>query len=153
MTRKKIELGDIFELKIIKGFIYLQCVNIPEDKTQVELIRVYYDIHRTRPSDFTLIQKSSYFYIGFVLQAASNKKIIEKVCNIPIEKDFELPRYFRTKNLSGDGWHIVDAIAWKRQSFKKLNNNQKQLSPWGIWNDTLIKERMNNGWKLENWDI
>ena len=153
MTRKKIVLGDIFELKSDKGYIYLQCVKIPENRTEVELIRVYYDMHPTKTNDFNLIQKSFYFYIGFVVQAAVNRELIEKVCNSPIETDFELPRYFRTENLFGEGWQIVDSITMNRQSFKKITNEQKKLSPWGIWNDTLIKEKMDKGWTLENWNI
>ena len=153
MTRKKVELGDIFELKTDKGYIYLQCVNIPENRTEVELIRVYYDIHLTKKNDFTRIQKSSYFYIGFVLQAALNKTIIKKAGNVPIEAGFELPRYYRTENFFGEGWQIVDSKTLQRQTFKNLSNEQKMLSPWGIWNDTLIKEKMDKGWRLENWNI
>ncbi len=62
MAIRKIELGDIFELKTSKGYIYLQCVRIPVDKRQdVELIRVYYNVHQTQTNDISLIQKSFFF--------------------------------------------------------------------------------------------
>ncbi|NYE07484.1 hypothetical protein F4694_004295 [Bacillus niacini] len=28
----------------------------------------------------------------------------------------------------------------------RKGNEQKQLSPWGTWNDTLLKERLDEGW-------
>ena len=30
---------------------------------------------------------------------------------------------------------------------------QKELSPWGIWNDTLLIERMMEGWTPEKWIV
>lgn len=154
MAKKKIELGDIFKLKTDKGYVYLQCVRIPEDKRQeVELIRIYNDVHPTQTTDLTLIQKSSYFYLSFVLQAAYNRKIVEKVGNALLEPDFKAPRYFRTENPFGEGWQIVDSETMHRQTFKELTDEQKKLSPWGGWNDTLIIERLDEGWTLENWEI
>lgn len=154
MARKKIELGDIFQLESDKGYIYLQCVRIPEDKRQeVELIRVYYDVQPTQTTDLSLIQKSSYFYVNFVLQAAYNRNIVEKTGNASLESDFTPPRYFRTENPFEEGWQIVDSVTMHRQSFNNLTEEQKKLSPWGSWNDTLIKERLNGGWTLENWEI
>ena len=152
MARKKIELGDIFELKTSKGYVYLQCVRIPVDKRQdVELVRIYYKVHPIQTKDFSLIQKSSFFYLNFVLQAAYNRKIVEKVGNVPLESDFKPPRYFRTKNPFGEGWQIVDSVNWHRETIEKLTNEQLKLSPWGGWNDTLIIERLDEGWTLENW--
>ncbi|WP_029038045.1 hypothetical protein [Salinimicrobium xinjiangense] len=154
MGRRKIELGDIFELPTGKGFVYLQCVRIPEDRRQdVELIRVYYKVHPTQTTDIALIQKSSFFYLTFVLQAAYNRKIVEKVGNAPLEPDFKPPRYFRTENIFGEGWHIVDSVNWHRETVEELTDEQKKLSPWGGWNDTLLIERMDEGWTLENWEI
>lgn len=48
-------------------------------------------------------------------------------------------------------WDIVDTDTWKRQVVKKLTPAQVQLSPWGIWNDTLLTEKLAEGWKLEDW--
>ncbi|MFI1742834.1 hypothetical protein [Thalassobellus sediminis] len=154
MARKKIELGDIFELKTGKGYVYLQCVRIPVDKRQdVELIRVYYKIHPTQMIDISFIQKSSFFYLSFVLQAAYNRKIVQKVGNSTLEPDFKTPRYFKTENPFGEGWHIIDSENWHRETIEKLTAEQRKLSPWGVWNDTLIIERLDEGWTLEKWKI
>jgi hypothetical protein len=154
VTRKKIDLGDIFELKTDKGYIYLQCVFIPEDKRQeVELIRIYFDVHKTQTTNLSLTQQSAYFYLSFTLQAAYNKKIVEKVGNATLEPYYKPPRYFRTENVFGEGWQIVDSVTMKRQSYKELTDEQKKLSPWGVWNDTMIIERLDVGWTLQNWEL
>ena len=56
-------------------------------------------------------------------------------------------------NIRGEflGWHIVDTETWQRQLVKTLSPEQKKLSPWGIWNDTLLIENLVNDWSLEKW--
>jgi hypothetical protein len=154
MGRKKIEIGDIFELPTNKGYVYLQCVQIPKDRRQeLELIRVYYQVHPDNTTDVSVIQESQFFYLSFVLQAAYNRKIVNKIGNIPLEPEFKIPRYFRTENAFGEGWQIIDTSNWQRETKKKLTEEQKKLSPWGTWNDTLLIDRLDKGWTLENWKI
>ena len=154
MGRKKIEIGDIFELQTNKGYAYMQCVRIPEDKRQdLELVRVYYKVHPSKTMDISIIQESSFFYLRFVLQAAYNRKIVDKIGNASLEPNFHHPRYFRTENAFGDGWQIIDSANWHRETKKELTAEQKKISPWGTWNDTLLIERLDEGWTLENWKI
>ncbi len=56
-------------------------------------------------------------------------------------------------NVKGEflGWHIIDTHTWQRQLVKNLTPEHKQLSPWGIWNDTLLIENLVNDWDLEKW--
>jgi hypothetical protein len=39
----------------------------------------------------------------------------------------------------------------KRELKKVLDEKDLKLSPHGIWNDTLIIERLEENWRLENW--
>ncbi|WP_156350813.1 hypothetical protein [Psychrobacillus sp. FJAT-21963] len=48
-------------------------------------------------------------------------------------------------------WHIIDYDTWKRETVERMTEEQKQLSPWGIWNDTLLKQRLAEGWTLDRW--
>jgi hypothetical protein len=50
------------------------------------------------------------------------------------------------------GWHIVNTATWHNTLVKNLSSEEKKLSPWGIWNDTLLIERLTNDWSLENWE-
>jgi len=154
MEKNKIELGDVFEIKTESGNkIYIQCVEIPEDVVnEIELLKIFYDLHQVRPDDISSIINGGFFYNRFALKAAVKKKIVTKVGNIQLPNDFESPLYYRTENDFGEGWQIVNAKTWYRETVLTLSDDQKKLSPWGSMNDTLIIELLENGWKLENWN-
>lgn len=153
--KKQINLGDIFELTTPKGMkIYLQCVEFPTDEKQdVELVKIFYQLYEKKPDELTLITKGDFFYNRFHLKGALRKKIIQKTGNIPLSKDFVPPLFYRTENDFGKGWHIVNAKTWKRETVLELTEEQKKLSPWGMMNDTLIIELLEKGWRLENWTL
>jgi hypothetical protein len=149
----KIELGDIFEINTNKGKAYFQCVKI--DKVRGDLINVFNKLYDERPiSVENIVKVKDNYLIGFPVSAAHRRKLVEKVGNVPLPDDFALPKYMRDKHvIRGEflGWHIVDVNTLKRQFVEKLSPEQKQLSPIGIYNDTLLKEMLERGWNLENW--
>jgi len=149
----KIELGDIFEIITSEGKAYIQCVKI--DKVNCDIIKVFNQLYDERPSSIESVTNvQDYYFIGFALSAAFRRKLVEKIGNIPLSIDFELPKYMRDKHaIRGEliGWHIVDVNTLKRQFVEKLSAEQKQLSPIGIYSDTLLKEMLERGWNLENW--
>lgn len=49
------------------------------------------------------------------------------------------------------GWHIVNTDTWKGQMVNELTPEERLLSPWGIWNDTLLVERLAQKWSLDQW--
>jgi len=48
------------------------------------------------------------------------------------------------------GWHIVDNETLWRRKTDKLSDEERKLSPWDSWNDTLLSERIASGWTLEH---
>jgi hypothetical protein len=150
----KIELGDIFELDTAKGRAYFQCVKI--DKLKWDTLKVFNKLYDERPlSTESIIKVGDHYFIGFALSAAFKRKLVVKIGNIPLSNDFELPQYRRIKHIVREevlGWFIVDITTWKRQFVEVLSLEQKKLSPWGVWNDTLLKEKLESGWNLESWD-
>lgn len=155
MQTKIIKLGDIFELQTKKGNkIYLQCVELPIDtKNEVELVKIFYNLYNERPTDLNIIVKGDYFFNRFVLKAAYRKKIIDKIGNVALTENFEVPKYYRTTNFTDDAWQIIDAKTLKRETVIDLSDEQKKLSPWSMMNDTLIIELLERGWTLENWEL
>jgi len=149
----KIELGDIFEIDTRKGKAYFQCVRI--DKIKLDLIKVFNKIYQKRPESIeSVITVKDNYFIGFALSTAYRRKLVEKVGNVTLPIDFDLPKYMRSKHvIRGQflGWHIIDTNTLKRELVEKLSIDQQHLSPWGIWNDTLLKESLESGWSLENW--
>lgn len=149
----KIELGDIFEIGTNKGKAYFQCVNI--DKLNCDTIKVFNKLYSEIPTSVVDVTKEQdYYFVGFALSTAYKRKLVEKVGNVPLPSDFELSKYMRSKHvIKGEflGWDIINVVTLKRHFVEKLTTEQKRLSPWGIWNDTFLKEMLERGWNLENW--
>lgn len=150
---KKIKLGDIFEITTPKGKAYLHYVN--KDKTTGELIRVLQGLYKEEPTDLDkLVGSSELFYVSFPLSYAYKKGIVKVVGNYnPLI--FDIPKYMRSEHIiKGNflGWHIINTNTWERTLVKNLTDEQKKLSPWGIWNDTLLIEKLTNNWNLDKWE-
>lgn len=148
----RIKLGDIFEIKTAKGYAYLHFVF--KDKETGDLVRVLSGLHKERPTKFDdLVGQQEQFMVFFPLSVANRKKIVECVGNHPVN-GFDKPKFMRTEHyVRGEllGWHIVNTSTWDRQLIEKLTPEQKKLSPWGVWNDTLLIENLEANWNLELW--
>lgn len=148
----KIKVGDIFEINTPKGKAYLHYIN--KDPITGELIRVLQGLYSERPVNFNeLASLKERYIISFPLTAATKQKIVEPVGSYSAS-DFSKPKLMRTEhNVRGEflGWYIIDTDTWQRQLVKILTPEQKKLSPWGIWNDTLLIENLTNDWSLEKW--
>lgn len=149
---RKIRLGDIFEIETSKGKAYLQYVW--HDELTGEMIRVLSQFYTSRPADFEeLVFAQERFVVSFPAAAAMRKGIVERVGNLPVV-GFVKPTLMRTKHsIRGEflGWHIVDTKTLQRSLVASLDLSQLQLSPWGIWNDTLLIEKLESGWTLDSW--
>lgn len=150
LTRNKLAIGDIFELQTEKGVAFLQCVEIPTDNSNCELIKVFYQLH-TESQDLDEVVRGDFFFIRFPLRIAAFRKIVFKVGNLNLI-NFVAPLFYRTTHILTDDWQIVDAKTWKRETIKKLSPEHIKLSPWGVFNDTLLKELLVANWRLEKWN-
>lgn len=148
----RIKVGDIFEINTPKGKAYLHYIY--KDKTIGDLIRVLPGLYSERPAGFDKLAASKERYIIFFpLSAAYKQKIVEQVSHYPVD-NFEKPKYMRNDHIiRGEflGWHIIDTETWQRQLVKTLTPEQKKLSPWEVWNDTLLIENLLNDWSLDKW--
>ncbi len=148
----RIKIGDIFEIKTPLGKAYLHYIY--KDNIIGELIRVIPGLYSERPIIFDdLVTLRERYIISFPLAVANKQKIVEQVGYYSAAK-YRKPKFMRTEhNVRGKlmGWHIVDTENWHRQLVENLSPEQKKLSPWGIWNDTLLIENLINDWRLENW--
>jgi len=147
----KIKIGDIFEINTPKGKAYLHYIY--SDKTLGELIRVLNGLYTERPENFDKIALNERYMLFFPLKVACNRKIVEKVKYFSAV-NYNMPKYMRAKHsIRGEflGWHIIDTATWERQLIKDLSKEQIKLSPWGVWNDTLLIEKLVDDWSLEKW--
>ena len=153
-TMKRTKIGDVFEIDTPKGKGYFQYVY--SDKKMGELIRILPGLYSHTPEEMSSItaEKEMYF-VHFPLNAAYKQGIVRLVGNFALPEELEIPRKMRDDFVDRNGnricWHIVDYETWKRESVKELTDEQKRLSQWGIWNDTLLIQRMAEGWTPQQW--
>jgi hypothetical protein len=155
MALPKIKKGDVFEIVTSKGMGYFQCVQ-ETPANECELIRVFKGVfpNEEAANIDKLVTDDAAYFIQFPLKYGVKKKVIRLVENYDVPANLIVPQIFRTKHIvRGEfiAWHIVDCETLMRKSVKQLTDDQKKLSPFGMWNDTLLAERIANGWSLEDW--
>lgn len=150
---KKVQIGNIYQIDTNKGLALFQLVNIPVDtRNDVEMIKVSYILFDKVPQLTEDIFKEGYFFVRFPVKAALRRKIIHLVGFLSLPERFELPRKERTAHYFKEGyWIISNREDDKFIEVMNLNDQQILLSPSGVWNDTYLKERLEEGWRLENW--
>lgn len=151
---KRIKIGDVFRIKTDNGIAYFQYVF--NNKTIGELIRILPGLYEEQLNNLSdLVEEKELFFIHFPLKAAYKQEIVNFVDNFDLPKSLKLPRYMRSKKVDNESklisWQIIDYNTWKRESVNKLSPEQIKLSPWGTWNDTLLIERLSEGWTLDKW--
>jgi hypothetical protein len=149
----KTQIGDIFEIQTPAGKAYLHYIK-KDPKAGRELVRILPGLYSERPSDFQqLASLEEQYLLFFPVSAAKRKRIIEWVGFYPAD-NIDMPKFMRDEfNVKGEslGWHIVDTQTWHRELVKDLTPEQRKLSDWASWNDTLLIKRLLEGWSLEKW--
>ena len=152
---KRVKNGDVFEISTKRGIAYFQCVKEAKP-TECEVIRILpgvYSIDQIKNLD-ELVKQDEVFFIQFPLKYAVKQNCVRLIGNYPVPEQVKLPKYYRDKHIvKGEfvSWHIVDAKTLKIRAVKELSEEEKHLSPAGIWNDTLLAERIAEEWKPDDW--
>lgn len=148
----KLKPGDTYRIPTQKGYGFLQYIET--DDLGIEFVRILEPISENGEITQAEVNQSERWNIGFPLKVAIRRKIVEKVGHFDLPKEFEKPEFARSKHtIRGEfhGWHIVNRKTLMHQLKKELNEDDLKLSPHGIMNDTLIIERLEENWRLENW--
>ena len=153
--RRSIQLGDVFELETPKGLAYLQYAYY--DPQMGELIRVAPGTYGTRPANLaTVIAGCEIFYTFFPLATALKQKIIRRISNYEIPVHVARPPVLRSPgrvNMTSkriENWWLWDGVrSWP---VNELTEEQKKLSVKAIWNDTLLVDRIVNGWRPSDYE-
>ena len=155
VSRVRPILGDIVEINTPKGFAYAQYTHKHTKPPRFgELIRVLPGLFEEEPEDFSqIVRERERFFVFFPLSAACNRRIVSIIANEkipPIASDFPLLRQagFVDRDGKVHDWWIFDG---KRERRPRRSDPQiASLSPCEIWNDTLLIERIAEGWSIEN---
>lgn len=146
---KKIMIGDIVEIDVAGGYCYAQITH--KNKMYGELLRVASGIRSGRVDNLEdLMGADIAFTIFFPLGAAVKRGLVRIVGNVPVPKHLSTFPTFRAgmvnpKTQKVDDWWLWDGEREWRVG--QLTPEQKEFPIRSIWNDTLLRERIEAGWR------
>lgn len=146
---KRIKIGDLVEIPTKRGFAYAQFTHLTEKYGA--LLRVYAGFYSSPPEDYCkFATRREIFVLFFPLQAAVNRDIVRVIGNCAIsERAKEFPT-FRSgmvdmKTQKVNNWWLWDGTkSWR---VGELTPDQYEYPVEGIWNDTILIERLESGWR------
>jgi len=143
----------VIEIPTPKGLAYAQFTHkVPRYGA---LLRVLPGLFPQRPSDFTeLVRQRPVFSTFFPLGAACNREIVYVVASESIPPHSSSLPIFRNSHLDRTGKRVGPWYLWDGQRewrVETLDNQQfRDYPPLGVWNDTLLVERILTGWRHED---
>ncbi|OWY27051.1 hypothetical protein [Herbaspirillum robiniae] len=145
---KKLKYGDVVEIKTKNGLAYAQYTH--KHKQFGALLRVFSNIYTSRPGNLPELIKLEPTFICFSpLGAAVNRGIVSIVDCAAVPLEAQAFPTFRagiinpsTKKV--DVWWLWDGeTEWR---VGEIDAEQRKLPIRGVWNDTLLIERIESGW-------
>lgn len=147
----RIKIGDVIEIQTTKGYFYAQYTH--KDPTYGALIQVNRNPFRERPRD---IEDAVLDEVGIVtffpLSLAIHRNIFARIGNVPVpDGRQEFPVFRICGGIDRNGkvkqWKFWDGQnTWPDQWLTELTDEEMELPIEGIWNDTLLIERLEAGW-------
>lgn len=152
VNRKRPKIGDIVEIKTPQGLAYFQYTH--EHPEMTSLIRVLPGLYSERPSDFReLATQQERFVVLFPLGAALRRGLVQIVANEEVPSPARKFPLFRAAGARDKDGRVLNWWLWdgKRSWYiGVLKPEHHKLPTEGIWNDTLLIERIVSGWKPED---
>jgi hypothetical protein len=151
VIRKRPRIGDLIEISTPNGFAYAHFTH--KHARYGALIRVVPGFYAARPSIFaSLVQLRPQFMTFFPLGVACNRGIVSIVANETVPMHAAAFPTFRSGTPGLDGrvetWWLWDGTTeWRVGA---LTPAMRLLPIRGIWNDTLLIERISLGWRSED---
>ncbi|RXV64137.1 hypothetical protein D1006_40750 [Burkholderia stabilis] len=146
-----IQFGDVFRIETSKGSGYFQYVK--KVSPMGSLIRILPGTHKDVPENLAeIVMMETNFWIFFPVGAATKRGIIKKVGNFGIPEHARSTPLFRTgipdqETRKVESWWLWDGE--KSWPVGAISEEQRRLPIRGSWNDTLLIERIEQGWLPE----
>jgi len=146
-----IKIGDVYSIRVASGCAYFQYTK--KISPMGALIRVLPGAYMDTPDIETLIECDTNFWIFFPVSAALKKNVIMRVGNYYIPEHSRQPPVFRTGVVDPGTGKVETWWFWngeKEWKIGQITEAQKKMPIRGAWNDTLLIQRINEGWLPEN---
>jgi len=149
---RRVQIGDIIEISTAKGLAYAQYTH--QHPTHGGLIRVFDPLFEKQPSDLSQLAKGPVRFSTFFPVAAAIKRGIFKVVGheeiAPHNQAFPVFRngIADPKRKRVMAWWFWDGE--KEWKVGEITIEQRRMPIVGVWNDTLLVERIEAGWTPSN---
>jgi hypothetical protein len=151
----KVQFGDILEIRTSKGLAYAIYTHRHEQSPKYgALIRVFDQLYQSRPVGISdLVNIPIRFSTFFPLQAAVEKGIVEIVGNVSTPDSLKSFPLFRSGVIDPQTKKVRTWWLWDGEKSWRVGDltiEQRSLPIRGIWNDTYLVHRIEEGWRPEN---
>lgn len=147
-----IRSGDVFAIRTSGGHAYFQYVK--KIAPMGSLVRVLPGVFADAPTDVeSLVAKETNFWIFFPAGAAFSRGIVHKIGRYAIPYHSKNVPVFRAGVVDPAVGKVVDWWLWdgeKEWRVGSITDEQRRLPIRGSWNDTMLIERIEEGWLPEN---
>lgn len=154
VNRLRPMIGDVIEIPTPNGLAYAHFTHKHDVPPKWgALLRVLPGLFSERPSDFAeLVERPPAFVTFFPLGAACNRRIVQVVANEPVPASQGFPT-FRNSHRDRSGKRTGPWFLWDGSREWRVEHLSEQelraYPPLGVWNDTLLVERIVAGWSHE----
>ena len=152
-SRMKLEKGQVYSIRTIIGYGFIQYIEA--DRLGIEYVRILDPIKEFEEINQEEINRPQRWCCGFPLKAALNRKLVNDVGSFQLPPKYKVEFWTRCPhNVQGEhlGWFLINRETLERKFKNKLRKKHLKLSPHGVFNDTLIRERLEQNWNLVEWE-
>lgn len=150
----RVKIGDIVEIKTKIGLAYALYTHKHDRRPRYgALLRVIDKLYPSRPEPILqVVENPIRFSTFFPLGAALSRGILEIVGNTAVPKQLEAFPIFRTghinpKTKKTENWWLWDGE--REWQIGHLKPEHYHFPIRGVWNDTLLIKRIEEGWRPE----
>jgi hypothetical protein len=114
------------------------------------LIRVFEGVYPARPKDLDALARTDERFVTFFpLRAAVSKGIVKIVGRTPVPPSAQAFPLFRAAGAIDRSGRVLNWILWdgsKEWKVDHLSDLERSFPIRAVWNDTLLVERIEEGW-------
>jgi hypothetical protein len=147
----KPRIGDIFEIPTAKGLAYAQYTH--QHSKLGALIRVFDSLYSSTPSDWgKMVDGPVQFSTFYPLKAAVQRGISRIVAHHQVAEPNRSFPTFRAGIIDPKTRKVSVWWLWDGENEWKIGNlspEQRKLPIREVWNDTLLVQRIEEGWRPE----
>lgn len=145
-------LGSILKISTRIGHAYSQYVY--DDPQMGQLLRVLPGAFFERPPSVEDLASARELYFTYLpAKAAVRRGLLEVVGTAPVPPGLRLPPVMRRAGGIAAGGTVLNwwiGVPGNERRVDTLSADEKKLSIYAIWNDTMLRERVESHWTPEH---